>query len=153
MVAVRQQVDVVAERGGRLVVAVLPLVDDADGVVELGLARREPQRLLRFDQRVGEAAARGQRAGAAVVGAGLGRSRLERRLVGVPGFVEQAEGPERVAVERLRRARRRTAVGSAARPARALREIAGAQQHQREARARPPAQRQLRRRDAASARR
>jgi len=66
VVPVRDKVDVVPERGRRIVIVALPFVDDADGVVELELAWREAERFLGLDERVGQVAARGERAGAAV---------------------------------------------------------------------------------------
>jgi hypothetical protein len=52
VILVRQQVDVVRERGGRLLVLVHPLEDRADGVMDFEIAGREAQRRLRFAERL-----------------------------------------------------------------------------------------------------
>ena len=61
VILVRQQVHVVAERRGRLLVLVHPLVDRAERVVNLEIARRQAQRRLRLVQRRLQLAARQQR--------------------------------------------------------------------------------------------
>ena len=79
----------------------LPLVDETDAVVEFRLARGEFQRFLCLDECIGQSAARRQAAGAAVMRARFPDVLSERGIVGVLGFIEQPEGPERVAIERL----------------------------------------------------
>ena len=108
------------------------------------IARRETERFLRFDHRVGETAARGQRTGPAVMAAGVGGRRLERRVERALRFLEQPEGPQRVAVERQRGRVGGLPFGELLGLKSRAGEIARAQQHERGPRLRPARERGLR---------
>ena len=138
VVLVRQEVHVVRVRAGRFLVLVHPLEDRPDGVVDLQIARRQPQRQLRFVHRLREAAARRQRARPAVMAARQVRRRLQGRVVQRFGFLEESRRPERVAVERHRlRVSGLGAMQLVRLPAREL-EIRHAQRRGNDADPRPP---------------
>ena len=88
------------ERAGCFFVAVHPLVDGSDRVVQLEIARRQLEGQLGLVERFLEAAASGQRAGHAVVPSR--QLRIRRQRVGVAhfGFLEKAGRPQGVTVQR-----------------------------------------------------
>ena len=100
MILVGQQVHVVGERAGGFLVLVHTLEDSTDGVMDLEIARGEPERRLRLGERFIEVSARGERFCHPVMPAC--QIRHPRQRVAILSFrvLEPARGPERVAVER-----------------------------------------------------
>ena len=102
VIFVGQQIDVVRVGRRRFFVFVHPLEDRADRVMNLEVARREPQRRLCLVHRLVEPAPRRHRSRQAVVAAReIGHLR-ERRAVAGLGLVEESRRPQGVAVERRR---------------------------------------------------
>ena len=116
-VLVGQQVDVVGVGVGRLVEAVQPFVDVADGGVDLAVARRGGRGRQRLVERLRAACC-------AWPANGPGRSArattrgdcVSARVVGAVGLVEQAARPERVAAAASAPRRRCRAWRPASRP-------------------------------------
>ena len=73
------------------------LVDSTDSVVELAIARRQHQRLLRRVERRVELVPTHQRFGAAVMSTGdvrVARQGVQKRVL---GFIKEPSGPEGIA--------------------------------------------------------